>query len=211
MAMAMVISQIFFIFLLLLLAQSWVVEEKEEVYERRIKQYQQQLDILKAEATGLRLEGSDQTLTAGLAGSFLEHGRYLKFYKMENFYVVELTMLDKKIIKLPIYSSLDRLYEGFLRYAIYKKIGKEIKSHQGMHKNFGDIYSLNKDLKNFINANLKKHGKPEIQLNDLIVQRVKNSGVYELDCHASNIEIDSEGLSKTKGLSDILSLLSVHN
>ncbi len=140
----------------------------------------------------------------------LAQGRYLSFFKKEKNLVVELTLLDKGILKLPIYcSSVNREYKDFLRFAVHMKAGKTIKAHGGAHSGFGDIYKAILDIRNrLLNKHLKELGHTPLKANELIVQRIKGSGSYELDCRAEHIEIDVESLSQVKELRSILSILT---
>ncbi len=136
--------------------------------------------------------------------------RYLKFYKKEKSLAIELTMLEKGIVKFPIYCSvINREYKDLLLFAIYKKTNSAIKSYGGAHSSFGDIYKAIFDIrKRLINKHLDDAGLETLHANELIVQPIKGSGIYELDCVENNIEIDVEGLSEVNELKILLRMLS---
>ncbi|GAA4274998.1 hypothetical protein GCM10022258_42940 [Aquimarina gracilis] len=140
----------------------------------------------------------------------LGYSRYLEFYKKDKSLVIELTMLDKGIVKFPIYCSVvNREYKDLLRFAVYKKKGETIKAYSGTHPGFGDIYKSILDIrKRFINKHLDNAGYKTLKANELIVQRIKGSGLYELDCLEKNIEIDISSLLEVKELTEILRILS---
>ncbi len=139
----------------------------------------------------------------------LAYGRHLSFFKRDKNLVVELTMLDKGILKSPIYcSSVNREYKDLLRFAVYMKAGKIIKAYGGAHSGFGDIYKSILDIRTrLLNKHLHELGLPLLKANELIVQRIKGSGIYELDCKVQNIEVDLESLLQVRELKPILSML----
>ncbi len=135
--------------------------------------------------------------------------RHLRFFQQADEFVLELTMLDKGIVKYTIrQQQLSREYKDLLRMAVYKKNGQTVQAYSGMHRGFGEISKAVFDIrKRFINPVLKKSNLPTLENNELIVQRIKGSGIYELDCHLDHIQIDLEGFNQHEELSKIISSL----
>lgn len=199
------ISHISLIGLLLILAQTWIQEEKSlpdmPSFNPESK-VADELEVLARNndkpATGERQKDSQYVQ--------VEDGNYIKFYKEDKALVVELTMISKGIIKAPIYSSLKREYKDLLRFAVYKKAGIEIQAYGGLHKDFGgDIYKSVSDIrKKLLNPTLKELSLVELKSNQLITQKIKGSGIYELECRPEHIEIDRNSLGKFTELEKII-------
>ena len=185
------------------------------VFER-IKAHQIQLLLNKSNALQDKVRYADEAIEAlkqlehkGLAN---HDGlkRHLKFFKENGHYVIELTMLDLDIVRLKIMKpQLNREYKDLLRFAVYKKAGLILKSYGGMLKGFGEVSKSILDIrKRLINPMLIEKGFNELNHNELIVQRIKGSGVYELECHPDQIFIEVEQLSKNHELAEILEPLA---
>ena len=195
-----VFTHIAFILLLFLLLQQWIFEH----------QLQREMGPeVKAPTIdpGFSGEKIHKDLTPSL--SVIEQGTYIKFFRGDQGLGIELTIQHKGIIGAQIYSSLKREYKDLLRFAVYKQIGKEVKAYGGIHKDFGgDIYKSVSDIrKKWLNPALKNLGLEELQSNELIVQKIKRTGIYELACLPDHIEIDRQPLEKLLELKEILSCL----
>ena len=70
---------------------------------------------------------------------------------------------------------------------------------------YRDIYKSISDIrKKLINPSLNDLGYEELKTNELIVQKIKGTGIYELDCFPSNIEIDQKSLKKLVEIEQII-------
>ena len=201
----LIIAHSSLLILLLLVAHLWSFDIREAYYQKIVEGQKVELTSLGAELEGIKAynlvqdgPGKELVVSSGQMN-------YLKFYKSENALVVELTMLGRGIIGIPIYASLRREYKDLLRFAVYKKAGIEIRSVSGMHRDFGEIYKANLDIRKvLLNPTLKKLNLPALTKNDLIIQKIKGSGIYTLDCVPKHILIDTESLSSFKELRLIL-------
>lgn len=199
------ISRLALIFLLAIFAQSWAMEQSNIQTINNEKKKDEKILALSSELGSLKQSLNNKSVPPLLPSSNSQ-GTYLKFYKNEKALVVELTIIDKGIIKATIYSSLNREFKDLLKFAVHKKRGKEIKALSGMHRDFGgDIYKSISDIrKRFINPALKDLGYQELKTNELIIQKIRGTGIYELDCHPNSIELDTASLSEIAELETIL-------
>ncbi|MEM6380546.1 MAG: hypothetical protein AAF705_20340, partial [Bacteroidota bacterium] len=147
------------------------------------KEYGQLEDKLAASVKQVRvLEAKLYPLSTALpekTNNFeLSQRRHLKFYAAGEGLVLELTLLDKGIVKARLVTStLTREYKDLLWLAAYRKTDTVVKAAGGAHKVFGDIYKSILDIrKRWINPNLSQSGLPTLATNELIVQQVKGSG-----------------------------------
>ena len=201
-------SHIIIIFIMVLTVLTNLYLKEKRKLENEGAEALKTIDTLQSELKELQQDMNGYKSTYQIAP--LAIGRYVKFYRTKAGLVVELTLLDKGIIgHLVRCSVVNREYKDMLRFAIYKRTGRTIKAHGGAHSGFGDIYKSILDIRNrLINKSLKNNGHRPLEANELILQRIKGSGVFELDCIAQNIEIDTESLSQVKELREMLSLLS---
>ena len=188
-----------------------------ELYTKHYLVLVEELDESRKMTHALEARLKDQKQNAlvgtGHGNSELDQRRHLKLYMENQALVLELTMLDKGIIKAKIVTTtVSREYKDLLWFAIYRKTNTVVKSTGGAHKVFGDIYKSILDIrKRLINPYLLDMDLPALGTNELIIQRVKGSGVYELDCKPGNIEIDESTLGQAGQLQPILSVLTGAN
>ncbi len=191
----------------------WNFENIKEKYEyqlealtKKISEKDSVLSAFETEIESMRanIACSDETRIPST-----DEKRYLKFFRENKTLVIELTMLDKSIIKAKMYfSSASREYKDLLRFALYQKLGITIRTRGGAYKGFGDIYKSILDIrKRLINPKLVDLGFEPLKANELIIQKIKGSGVYGLECTPKHIEIDVESLSTHRELATILSIL----
>ncbi|MEL6256416.1 MAG: hypothetical protein AAFR87_30715, partial [Bacteroidota bacterium] len=201
-------SHIGFVFLLIIHAQSLDSSSVEK--EIRFQLQEKELELA-AKNARLKQQGSNPKKGDETQKPFklLEAGTYLKFYKEEALLVVEITILSKGIVGAKVFSKLNREYKDLLKFALYKKSGREVQAYSGIHKDFGgDIYKSVSDIrKRFLNPTLEEFGFPKLEQNELILQKLKGSGIYELNCLPENIIIDRDSLTQLRELEQLLTKL----
>ncbi len=172
------------------------IEEQLEYEKTIVNAYETEITTLKKQPSSL-LNTKDECLS---------EKRYLKFYKQHNLYVLELTMLERGMTAVKMqFPSLTREYKDLLQFAIYRKTQSPVRSRGGSHKVFGDIYKAIHDIrKRFLNPKLEEIGYAPLKSNELIKQKIKGSGVYELECLPQHIKIDVKTLSKNRELAILL-------
>ncbi|MEM6806391.1 MAG: hypothetical protein AAF696_33640, partial [Bacteroidota bacterium] len=176
------ISHLGLVCILLVFAQNQVWGLKETTYLNLIAEKDMALLAEIAKEQGQHTQKA-RTTAVPTQHNHLESGCYIKFYRQENLLVLELTLVSKGIIGAKVFSKLKREYRDLLKFAFFKKQDIEVKAYGGIHKDFGgDIYKSVSDIrKKFLNPALIDMGYKELETNELIIQKAKGSGIYELN------------------------------
>ena len=200
----------------IILLISIYLKETQEEYQHKLLKLKKELEHEKMTVNAYETElTTGRKEPSSLLKTKDEHHsekRYLKFYMQNSMYVLELTMLERDVTAVKMqFLSLTREYKDLLQFAIYRKSQSPVRSRGGSHKAFGDIYKAIHDIrKRLLNPKLEEIGYAPLQSNELIKQKIKGSGVYELECLSQHISIDVETLSKNRELASLLNSEDQH-